>query len=75
MGKLDIDYQVLHDAFFKFQTKPSLSVMGDLYYEGKEYEARVRRRQALQNLLVLWAGMLCEKRRGRQMESSVQSDH
>lgn len=42
MGKLDIDYQVLHDAFFKFQTKPSLTVMGDLYYEGKEYEARVK---------------------------------
>ncbi len=42
MGKLDIDYQVLHDAFFKFQTKPQLTVMGDLYYEGKEYEARVR---------------------------------
>ena len=41
MGKLDIDYQVLHDAFFKFQTKPQLTVMGDLYYEGKEYEARV----------------------------------
>ncbi len=42
MGKLDIDYQVLHDAFFKHQTKPNLTVMGDLYYEGKEYEARVR---------------------------------
>jgi len=42
MGKLDIDYQVLHDAFFKFQTKPQLTVMGDLYYEGKEYEARVK---------------------------------
>lgn len=41
MGKLDIDYQVLHDAFFKHQTKPNLTVMGDLYYEGKEYEARV----------------------------------
>ena len=38
MGKIDIDYQVLHDAFFKFQTKPKLSVMGDLYYEGKEFE-------------------------------------
>ena len=41
MGKLDIDYQVLHDAFFKFQQKPSLSTMGDLYYEGKEFEAKV----------------------------------
>lgn len=40
MGKLDIDYQVLHDAFFKFQHKPSLTVMGDLYYEGKEFEAK-----------------------------------
>ena len=42
MGKLDIDYQVLHDAFFKHQNKPSFSIMGDLYYEGKEFEARVR---------------------------------
>lgn len=38
MGKIDIDYQVLHDAFFKYQTKPKLSSHGDLYYEGKEYE-------------------------------------
>ena len=38
-GKLDIDYQVLHDAFFRFQTKPKLSSIGDLYYEGKEFEA------------------------------------
>jgi hypothetical protein len=30
--------QVLHDAFFKYQTKPKLSSHGDLYYEGKEFE-------------------------------------
>lgn len=30
MGKLEIDYQKLHDAFFKFQKKPQLSVYGDL---------------------------------------------
>lgn len=41
MGKLDIDYQVLHDAFFKHQTKPSFTIMGDVYYEGKEFEAMV----------------------------------
>ena len=41
MGKMDIDYQILHDAFFKHQTKPKLSTMGDLYYEGKEFEAKV----------------------------------
>ena len=39
MGKIDIDYQVLHDAFFKFQTKPKLTGHGDLYYEGKEFES------------------------------------
>ena len=38
MGKIDIDYQVLHDAFFKYQTKPKMTMMGELYYEGKEYE-------------------------------------
>lgn len=36
MGKLDIDYQKLHDAFFKFQTKPRLLGFGDIYYEGRE---------------------------------------
>lgn len=36
MGKLDIDYQKLHDAFFKFQTKPKLYAFGDLFYEGRE---------------------------------------
>jgi splicing factor 3B subunit 2 len=38
LGKIDIDYQVLHDAFFKFQTKPKMTKVGELYYEGKEYE-------------------------------------
>lgn len=40
MGKIDIDYQVLHDAFFKYQTKPKMTIHGDLYYEGKEFEVR-----------------------------------
>jgi hypothetical protein len=33
MGKIDIDYQKLHDAFFKFQTKPPLTSFGEMYYE------------------------------------------
>lgn len=33
MGKIDIDYQKLHDAFFKWQIKPKLTIHGDLYYE------------------------------------------
>ena len=33
MGKIDIDYQKLHDAFFKYQTKPKMTIHGDLYYE------------------------------------------
>uniref|UniRef100_A0A7S0RWY4 PSP proline-rich domain-containing protein n=1 Tax=Chlamydomonas leiostraca TaxID=1034604 RepID=A0A7S0RWY4_9CHLO len=41
MGRMDIDYQVLHDAFFKYQTRPKLTTLGEVYYEGKEYEARV----------------------------------
>uniref|UniRef100_A0A8B9PTV2 Splicing factor 3b subunit 2 n=1 Tax=Apteryx owenii TaxID=8824 RepID=A0A8B9PTV2_APTOW len=28
MGKIDIDYQKLHDAFFKWQTKPKLTIHG-----------------------------------------------
>ncbi|KAK9459478.1 uncharacterized protein V1516DRAFT_680011 [Lipomyces oligophaga] len=39
MGRLDIDYQKLHDAFFKFQTKPKLTGFGEVYYEGKEFES------------------------------------
>jgi len=39
LGKIDIDYQVLHDAFFRYQTKPkSLTRHGQLYHEGKEFE-------------------------------------
>jgi splicing factor 3B subunit 2 len=30
MGKIDIDYQKLHDAFFKFQTKPVVSGFGEM---------------------------------------------
>jgi splicing factor 3B subunit 2 len=45
MGKIDIDYQLLHDAFFKHQTKPRLTGMGDLYYEGKEFEVQLGSRR------------------------------
>ena len=38
MGKIDIDYKILRDAFFKFQTKPRLLTHGDIYYEGREEE-------------------------------------
>jgi splicing factor 3B subunit 2 len=31
LGRLDIDYQKLHDAFFRFQTKPKLTAYGDMY--------------------------------------------
>lgn len=30
MGKLDIDYQKLHDAFFKFMTKPNVTSFGEM---------------------------------------------
>ncbi|KAI0181551.1 DUF382-domain-containing protein [Hypoxylon sp. FL1284] len=42
MGKLDIDYQKLYDAFFRFQSKPQLTRFGEVYYEGKEYETNLR---------------------------------
>ena len=31
MGKIDIDYQKLHDAFFKFQTKPPVTSFGEMF--------------------------------------------
>merc|ERR1719394_1013315 len=45
LGKIDIDYQKLHDAFFKWQTKPRMTHHGDLYYEGKEFEIRLKEKK------------------------------
>lgn len=42
MGKLDIDYQKLYEAFFRHQTKPELTRYGEVYYEGKEYETNLK---------------------------------
>lgn len=42
MGKLDVDYQKLYEAFFRFQTKPELTRYGEIYYEGKEYETNLK---------------------------------
>ncbi|KAF2810723.1 DUF382-domain-containing protein [Mytilinidion resinicola] len=42
MGKLDIDYQKLQDAFFLRQTKPEMTRYGEVYYEGKEYETNLK---------------------------------
>jgi splicing factor 3B subunit 2 len=42
MGKLDIDYQRLYEAFFRFQTKPELTRFGEVYYEGKEFETDLK---------------------------------
>ncbi|XP_049850254.1 splicing factor 3B subunit 2-like [Schistocerca gregaria] len=40
MGQLDIDYNVLYEAFFRYQTKPNLTRHGELYYENKEFELK-----------------------------------
>lgn len=45
IGKLDVDYQKLHDAFFRFQTKPAMTTYGEVYYEGKEWEADTREKR------------------------------
>lgn len=54
LGKLDIDYAKLYDAFFRRQTKPELTRYGEVYYEGKEYET---------NLVNLKPGELSEELR------------
>lgn len=41
LGKLDIDYSKLYDAFFRRQTKPELTRYGEVYYEGKEFETNL----------------------------------
>eukprot|EP00842_Homolaphlyctis_polyrhiza_P004236 jgi/Hompol1/4813/HPOL_003897-RA len=45
MGKIVIDYQKLHDAFFRWQTRPKLSNFGEVYYEGKEFETKLKLRK------------------------------
>ncbi|KAJ1652388.1 hypothetical protein IWQ61_007262 [Dispira simplex] len=45
IGKVGVDYQKLHDAFFVFQTKPPMTIHGDLYYEGKEFETKAKEYQ------------------------------
>ncbi|KAJ1627443.1 hypothetical protein T492DRAFT_595754 [Pavlovales sp. CCMP2436] len=45
MNRLDLDYQVLHDAFFKYQTKPKMTRHGDVYWEGKENEVHLREKR------------------------------
>ena len=42
LGKIDIDYDVLHDAFFVHQKKPHMTIHGDIYFEGKEDEVKMR---------------------------------
>lgn len=42
MGRMSIDYEQLHDAFFLHQTKPPLTKHGEVYYEGKELEGRLK---------------------------------
>lgn len=54
LGKLDIDYAKLYDAFFRRQTKPELTRYGEVYFEGKEFET---------NLLNLKPGELSEELR------------
>lgn len=37
LGKMDVDYQKLHDAFFRSPIRVELTRHGELYYEGKEW--------------------------------------
>ncbi|KAK2953754.1 putative Splicing factor 3B subunit 2 [Blattamonas nauphoetae] len=43
LGRVSVDYEQMHDAFFRYQTKPPLSIHGDIYYEGKEYEINAKK--------------------------------
>jgi len=45
MHKMDINYQILHDAFFKNQVKPKLTSYGDLYFENKEFEVKLKNKR------------------------------
>jgi splicing factor 3B subunit 2 len=44
LGRVSMDFRMLHDAFFVHQTKPDfLSIHGDIYYEGKEDDIRSKK--------------------------------
>ena len=58
MGKLTIDYQKLHDAFFKWQTKPKMSIHGDLYYEVRRISLSLSLSLSLSVLLSFMRGYL-----------------
>uniref|UniRef100_A0A0G4G6C4 PSP proline-rich domain-containing protein n=1 Tax=Chromera velia CCMP2878 TaxID=1169474 RepID=A0A0G4G6C4_9ALVE len=66
--RMDIDYQVLHEAFFKYgplnnkAARPKLTKYGDLYYEGKENEIRMKQYipGALSNKLKQALGMVVD---------------
>jgi splicing factor 3B subunit 2 len=65
LGKIHLDYERLHDAFFRFQTKPRMTAFGDLYYEGKEFEKRfenIRPGMPLSDELQLALGILTPER-------------
>lgn len=38
MHKSEINYEIMRDAFFKYQTKTKMSRWGEVYFEGKEFE-------------------------------------
>eukprot|EP00835_Amoeboradix_gromovi_P001108 NODE_44_length_28780_cov_0.148496.p5 type:complete len:421 gc:universal NODE_44_length_28780_cov_0.148496:23850-25112(+) len=44
--KLEMDYQLLHDAFFKKQEKPQMTKYGECFYEGKEFELKIKAQRA-----------------------------
>uniref|UniRef100_T1JT02 PSP proline-rich domain-containing protein n=2 Tax=Tetranychus urticae TaxID=32264 RepID=T1JT02_TETUR len=45
LGKIDIDYEKFHDAFFKWQSKPKMTIHGEIYFEGKENETRLKEKK------------------------------
>lgn len=47
MGKIDIDYQKLHDAFFKFQTKPKMTEFGELFVISSSSRSSLRTKLTL----------------------------
>ncbi|KAK2653705.1 hypothetical protein Ddye_013561 [Dipteronia dyeriana] len=68
MGKMDIDYQILHDAFFKYQTKPKLTNRGGLYHEGKEFEVKLTEMKKPAGTLSHWHGLIWRKRKSKMQE-------
>jgi hypothetical protein len=76
MGKLDIDYQKLYEAFFRFQTKPELTRYGEEEGLLGPYQERLLTHRSVRQVAGAsdWSRILCPHSRShRKAEATRKS--